>query len=203
MGFSLGDVGAIAGGVGGLIGAFGGAGRSGAEKDASRAADAALDFAYAAADPESARFKNLAALFEEIDRRRSVETIQRTMRESQRARARGDVGFAINPERRDESRYRALANAFMRAKEQSRLEARDTLMSAARAATGAAGAYPVATGYAGEQADYARRMRGFSALPSLGRSVQSALTAWGARGNPQVTGAPLKGIYPEAEMGWT
>ena len=195
MGFSLGDVGAIAGGVGGLIGAFGGAGRSGAEKDASKAADTAIEFAKAAADPTSARFKNLAALFEEIDRRRSVEAIQRSMRESQRARARGDVGFAVNPERRDESRYKALANAFMRAKEQSRLEARDTLMGASRAATGAAGAYPVATGYAGEQADFDRRMIGSSSLPSAGSSIQKALTAWGGRGNPQVTGEPLVGNY--------
>lgn len=195
MAFTLGTAAALASGAGALIGAFRGAGRSSAEKDASRAADAALEFARAAADPTSSRFKNLAALFEEIDRRRSVEAIQRSMRESRRAKARGDVGFAINPERRDEARYGALAEAFMRAKEQSRLEARDTLMSAARGATGAAGAYPVATGYAGEQADFDRRMIGFSSLPSLGAGVQQALTAWGSRGNPQITGGPLVGNY--------
>ncbi|MGI9506326.1 MAG: hypothetical protein ACR2RE_25065, partial [Geminicoccaceae bacterium] len=53
---------------------------------------------------------------------------------------RGDPAFLVNPERRDESRSRALLHAFQRAGEAARLEARNTLLGASRAAAGAAGA---------------------------------------------------------------
>ncbi len=127
---------------------FGGRAESGESKSARRSAKEARRLASAAADPTSERFQNLSGLYDEENRRDLISAIDRIMRVSARARARGDTGFAVNPERRDESRYRALATAFMESKEASRREARDTLLASSRGITQSAGALPIGTGEA-------------------------------------------------------
>lgn len=85
-------------------------------------------YAQAAGDSEDPFFKDLQADRTEQNRRASMDAVLRIMRMNARDRARGGAGFGINPERRDESRAAALAEAFQNAKLKSRLEARDTLL---------------------------------------------------------------------------
>ena len=160
----------IASSIFGISEGFGGVDESKSEEQARKASKEAEALAVASADPTSAKFKNLAALFESADRRRSIESVQRTMRESSRARARGDVGFGINPERRDEARYGALAQAFMLAKERSRGEAREALLNASRAITGAGAAAPVQAATQRETGNFNRQL---SAVSSIAPTIQS------------------------------
>lgn len=118
------------------------------------AAEAARVYARDAANPESANFRNLAALTEAQDRGAAVENINRIMSENARARARGSVGFGINPERRDETRAKALTDAFRSARERARLVARDTLLAASQGAANAAGAYAPSAGILGQYGQF-------------------------------------------------
>jgi hypothetical protein len=173
-----------------LYQAFSGPDKSSAEKGASRSAKAAETFAQWAADPTSPGFRNLAALFEEVDRRRAAEAMDRSMRQNARAKARGDPGFVINPERRDESRYSAMMDAFMQAKERSRMEARNTLLTASQAATGAAGAYPVQAGVNREALGQEMRAGSNEALASIGAMADRFLRAQPSTPTQPRSGAP-------------
>ena len=138
------DIGDIVGGGFQLARAFGGRKASKSAKRARKTARQARRLAAAAADPTSPTFRNLAAQYDQENRRALIQGIDRIMRENARARARGDVGFGVNPERRDESRTQALARAFMQSREQARREARNTLLAASQGLTGTASALPVA-----------------------------------------------------------
>ena len=106
----------------------------------SKSADEMSALLGAAVDPNSPRFRNLAALFEEKSKADALQGIQRQMQQQARAKARGDVGFGINPERRDEARSGAIAQAFMDAGRMGTDQAYNAL-------TGTAGQYAPLVGY--------------------------------------------------------
>jgi hypothetical protein len=87
------------------------------------------------------------------------------MSETERARARGDAGFVINPERRDEARYGGLMQSFATGKERAREEARNALLNSARAITGAGAAAPVQAAQARQMANFDNRTAALSSLP--------------------------------------
>src|SRR3990167_8637091 len=62
--------------------------------------------------------------------KQAAKTIRETMVQDRRGRARGESGFLVNPERRDESRMQALARAFMEARAKSQDMARQSLENA-------------------------------------------------------------------------
>ncbi len=95
------------------------------------AKERARQYSEAAADPDSTFFKNQASLYDELNRKDLVGAINKIMLQNRRSKARGGSGFGVNPERRDESRYRALITGFQDAKIKSRLQARDTLFKLA------------------------------------------------------------------------
>ena len=97
----------------------------------SRSADAMYSMLGASVDPNSPQFKNLAALFEERNRANAIKNIQQIMTQNARGRARGDRGYIVNPERRDEFRSNALNEAFMNAGQNARLEAMGALRGTA------------------------------------------------------------------------
>lgn len=149
---------AVGGGIQ-LARAFTGRKKSKSAKRARKTAKRAAKLARAAADPTSPTFRNLAGQYDAENRRALIQGIDRIMRENARTKARGGIGFGINPERRDESRTQALARAFMKSREGARREARDTLLAASHGLTGSAGALPVA-------ADEARSAQNFELLSS-------------------------------------
>lgn len=180
-----------------LAQAFGGRGESRESKSARKSAKQARKLAAAAADPTSARFQNLSGLYDEENRRDLVSAIDRIMRVSARARARGDTQFGVNPERRDESRYRALAQAFMNSKEAARREARDTLLAASRGITGSAGAIPVGAGErrAGENFDL--RTTGLTSVVPFAENLAKFIGGLNIGGKGGAPGAhPLSGGAP-------
>lgn len=140
-------------------------------------ADAMAANLAAATDPNSPQFKNLAALFEERNRAAAVKNIQQIMTQNQRARARGDRGFIVNPERRDEFRTSSLNKAFMDAGQAARDEARNTLM-------GTAGQYGQLIPYGAEQD---QRTSGYI---NAGAGLASDLMGLFSNNNPQ-THIPL------------
>lgn len=135
-------------------------------------AHASRVYASAAADPNSPYFKNLAALFDEKMRREAIEAIQRDIVMRRRASARGDIGAGINPERRDESKQRATALAFMAAKERAREDARASLQDASRSSAMAAYAYNPAASLHSRYGDIAANRRA-NAYGGLGETIQS------------------------------
>lgn len=149
-------------------------GRKGSKqlKGSTDAAKRAAKLAEKAGDPTSARFKNLESLFNERHRRELVQAIDKVMRVASRAKARGGAGFAINPERRDESRYKALATAFMEAKDRSRIDARNTLLGQSQALQGAAKSYPVGYGEQRDQGNYDLESGANSAIGPFARGVR-------------------------------
>lgn len=175
----------------GLAKAFGGRKTPrGVAEQTDTARQAAL-FASAAADPESPTFRKLAALFAEQNRRTSIQAIQGLFKTSRRAKARGDVGFGINPERRDEAIAQALSRNFQLGAERARFEARDTLTGAARATTGAAGAfsYPNYLDVRERDLGIIDRAVGFGGLPKLAAGIerlfQQGPRGWSSQRQPE------------------
>ena len=123
--------------IGGALEAIGG-GRSEELGFDQEAVEEALSLALAGADPKSPRFKRLARLLDARYRRDLIRGTELTRDVYSRARARGDVLGGVNPERRDEAIHRMLTSGFMEARERARMQARDTLLMASRAAAGAA-----------------------------------------------------------------
>lgn len=158
----LSDTADIVGGGAQIARAFQGRRESGASKEARRAAKKAAKYSAAAADPTSTPFRNLAGQYDTENRRSMVEAINRIMKENAREKARGGVGFGINPERRDESRYKALARSFMESRESARREARNTLLGASQGLTGSARAQPVVPGEYRQAANFDRTTTGIT-----------------------------------------
>lgn len=95
-------------------------------------AAASREYMNASVNPDHPFFKNLSALMAEKLQEQAAKTIRETMIQDRRGRARGEAGFLVNPERRDESRMQALARAFMEARAKSQEMARSSLESAAQ-----------------------------------------------------------------------
>ncbi len=158
----------------GLAQAFGGRKTPrGVAEQTDTARQAAL-FAAASADPDSPMFRKLAALFAEQNRRANIQAIRGLFMTDRRAKARGDVGFGINPERRDEAVAQALSRNFQLGAERARFEARDTLTGAARGSTGAAGAFTNPNLMALRERDLSisGRAVGFEGLPKLAGGIE-------------------------------
>lgn len=102
-------------------------------QNAINASEAARTYANAAVNPASAHFKNLQMLEEARVKRDLVAGIEEVMRANRRARATGRVGVNINPERRDESISRAIAEQFAQAGDRASKLASDKLAAAANA----------------------------------------------------------------------
>lgn len=167
-----------------LAQAFGGRGESGESKSARKSAKQARKLAAAAADPTSKRFQNLSGLYDEENRQDLIAAIDRVMRVSARARARGDTQFGINPERRDESRYRALAQAFLDSKQAARREARDTLLAASQGITGSAGALPVGTGESRAGENFDLRTTGLTSVVPFAQQLAGLFEGGGSAAQP-------------------
>lgn len=167
----LSDTADIVGGGVQIARAFEGRKQSKASKDARRAARKAGKYAEYAADPTSVPFRNLAGQYDTENRRSLVEAVNRIMKENAREKARGGVGFGINPERRDESRYKALARSFMESRESARREARNTLLGASQGLTGSARAQPVPTGEYRQAANFDRTTTGVSGATSVAQII--------------------------------
>jgi hypothetical protein len=163
------DVADIAGSGAQIARAFGGRKESKASKESRRSAKQARAYAQAAADPTSAPFRNLAGQYDRENRQALIQAIDRIMRDNAREKARGGVGFGINPERRDESRYKALARQFMDSREASRREARDTLLAAGGGITQSAQALPVAAGEQRAEGNFDRTGTGVAASVDLAK----------------------------------
>lgn len=95
------------------------------------------DLVRAAADPTSKRFRNLAGLYEGLNRRALITAIEDIMRQDRRGRARGDPAFAVAPERRDEARTNALLRQFMLGRERANVQGMNALLAAASGLGGA------------------------------------------------------------------
>src|SRR3990167_3688824 len=93
-------------------------------------AASAREYAQASVNPQHPFFKNLSALMAEKLQEQAAKTIRETMIQDRRGKARGESGFLINPERRDESRMQALARSFMEARARSQDMARQSLENA-------------------------------------------------------------------------
>lgn len=87
-------------------------------------------FAEAAVDPNSAWFRNLAALFREGEEEAAMRGIRLSDFNERRAMARGLP--RVTGERRDEARIGALTDAFRRANISSRGAAHQALLNASR-----------------------------------------------------------------------
>ncbi len=137
------------------------------------AAEASRVYAQAAADPSSKFFVNLAGMEEERLRRDFMSNLRQILVSHRRARARGAPGFGINPERRDESRYRAIITFFEEAKDKARQLARQMLLQASQASAGAAGSFGPAVNAFGTYGGYeANRQAGLGeAIGSLGAKL--------------------------------
>ena len=102
---------------------------------------AAKTYSEASLDESSPYFKNISAVQEEKNRSDLIAAIKQMMIQNRRAKARGSVGFGVNPERADETRSSMIAQGFYTAQQRARDQARSILMSAAQAQQGLAGAY--------------------------------------------------------------
>lgn len=171
----LSDTADIAGGGAQIYRAFAGRGESKASKQARKAAKRAGRYATAAADPTSVPFRNLAGQYDTENRRALVQAVNRIMKENARERARGGVGFGVNPERRDESRYKALARSFMESRENARREARNTLLGAAQGLTGSARAQPTLPSEYRQERNFDRTTTGISGAVSVADLLAQAL----------------------------
>jgi hypothetical protein len=99
----------------------------------------------ASADPSSPYFKNLMEVEEQRQRGDLVSSIQDIIRANQ---ARGGRGAFVNPERRDETVWRALMQGFREAGFRSREMARNRLLDMAGASSRVASGYGPAMQYA-------------------------------------------------------
>jgi hypothetical protein len=101
-------------------------------KEARRTMYKANEFAAAAADPRSAMYK--AATEEEASplRSQALAGIENMYKIARRAKARGDMSSIVNPERRDETRSRAIMQAFEQASVLGRQQAQSRLTNAAK-----------------------------------------------------------------------
>ena len=108
----------------------------------------------AAVDPDSPKFRNLAALFEESAKADALQGIRESYNQAARMKARGYTGQIINPERRDEARAGSIAQAFMGAGRQGRLEAQTALSG------GAAGYAPLVNYDVGQEQAKSKRFGG-------------------------------------------
>ena len=95
------------------------------------------DLVRASIDPTDKRFRNLAGLYEGLNRRASLTAIEDILRSNRRARARGDTSYGINPERRDEARTRAILDSFVRGREAANFRAAQGLSAGAQGLGGA------------------------------------------------------------------
>lgn len=107
-------------------------------------------FAKWAAMPNSQAFKNLEGLEREKIQAGFISSLRDIMRMNAVERARGGAGFGINPERRDEARYRAQLEANEAAKSNARTTARQYLLTAAQGQAAAAQGYGPAAGILGD-----------------------------------------------------
>lgn len=122
----------------GLVGAFRGRREPAVSREQADISRQAAEFAQLSVSPNDPRFRNLLALFEEQNRRANIQAIQGLFKTSRRAKARGDVGFGINPERRDEAIAQALSRNFQLGAERARGETREAFLGASQAGAGAA-----------------------------------------------------------------
>lgn len=94
-----------------------------------------------ALDPSSPYFQRLAGEESDRIRRDFAEGIRQAIVQNNRARARGQIGLFVNPERRDEAIAGATANAFTQAQEQARNNARNYIMAQIQANNAASGSF--------------------------------------------------------------
>ena len=101
----------------------------------------AKTYEAAALNPESAMARNLSAIFAEADRKAAVKESMGELLRRRRELARGGVAGGINPERRDESRFRALLEMFDMVRDRAREKAVGSLQTAAQGARANVSAY--------------------------------------------------------------
>lgn len=190
----LSDTADIAGGAAQIARAFKGRKESKASKDARKAAKQSGRLAGYAADPTSQPFRNLAGTYDRENRASLIQAVNRIMKENARDKARGGVGFGINPERRDESRYKALARSFMDSREASRREARDTLLAGSQGLAGAARAQPVPTSEGRQAANFDRTTTGISGAVSLADIIAKMFGQQGGGRQVSSTTFPTGGV---------
>lgn len=169
----------------GLVGAFRGRREPAVSREQAGIARQAAEFARLSVSPNDPRFRNLLALFEERNRRANIQAIRGLFMTDRRAKARGDVGFGINPERRDEAIAQALSRNFQLGAERARGETREAFLGAAEAGTGAA--------------------RGLS-VPSFLAAQYEGLRAKNLAGGIEAGGDVLRGLgdlFRQGPRGWS
>jgi len=153
----------------------------------------AKTYEQAALNPESAMARNLSAIFAEADRKAAVKESMGELLRRRRELARGGVAGGINPERRDESRYRALLEMFDMIRDRARTKAIGSLQTAAQGARANVSAYApflnLFSQYAG--AGRAGRLGGIEAAGgALGALANLFGGGGGAGGERAVIGMP-------------
>ena len=98
------------------------------------------------ANPASPKYRALAGLYESFNRRAAIDAIEDILKANRRDVSRGGPGFYVQPERRDESRSRALLYNFMLGRERANLQAQNALAASSGAVGNAAGRVTTATG---------------------------------------------------------
>ena len=175
----------------GLVGAFRGREEPAVSREQAGIARQAAEFANLSVSPDDPRFRNLQALFAERNRRANIQAIQALFKTSRRAKARGDVGFGINPERRDESIAQALSRNFQLGAERARDETRKAFLGASEAGTGASRAFSVPSFLAAENERLnAKNLAGgiessSDILRSLGNLFQQGPRGWSSQRQPE------------------
>jgi len=185
MGF-LSDLGNVIDAAAGAYGLF--QGRD-AEDDIPGLGDA-NKYLKASVNPDDPLFKNLAAQWTSQNRRATSDAIRSIMSQNRRAQARGDPGFGINPERRDEANTKAIIDAHIKANESSRLYASQMLQGAAgQGANVVRATAPYYSGYA--NAEFGAPFQAIDAFTEMLRGFEP---------EPGTTGNPIE--QPETADPW-
>ena len=169
---TLGAVGTLAGRAGGLYNMF----RSQnpykdipALQEMVNNAAASREYLNASVNPQHPFFQNLQAIYNQQLREQAANSVREMFTQARRGQASGQSGLLVNPERRDETSAKALAQAFMGARMKSQEMARQALENAAGgfAKLNYSMAQPaqIQGEYAG--ANRANRLQGFQGLSNL------------------------------------
>lgn len=147
-------------------------------------------FAKWTANPNSKAFKNLEAVEREKIQQDLIGTIRDRMRMERVSQARGDPSSLVNPERRDESRFRALLGEYERSKIQARDMARQYLLTASQGQAAASGAFAGPAGTIGEanvmnyRTGLDQQAAQIDALGSLPRALEDFIKIFQGGGGP-------------------
>ncbi len=147
-----------------------------------QAAVNAQTYGNALANPESKHFRNLAGIFRDDNFRQALRGIAEQERLHQRALARGAARGLFNPERRDESKSKAVAQMLMRAGVVGNQQAVDSLSRAANANAAAAGSLGNAVGAFTHYGDINRQGE-IGQMKGIGDFITKILDEFGKKGD--------------------